>query len=222
MAHKVSYIYQPDRILLKKYIQQFGSYITGKMLDVGAGETDRYARYFKYSERVTTDVQPGENVQVVAEAHDMPFDNASFDSVVCTQVLEHVPNQWKVVAEIGRVLKSGGYALISVPQTAELHEEPHDYWRYTKYGLIQLFTENGFDIVGIEQEGGFYTLMAQQRIHYCIHRFNLYERRFLGRIMSKLFALCGKCAMIRDARSRNATNKRYTIGYVMLARKLER
>lgn len=217
---KVSYIFQLHRYYLKKYISECGHYITGRMLDIGAGEVDRYAKFFKHTERITTDIHASENVDVVASADNLPFGDAEFDSIVCTQVLEHVPDPWSVVAEMQRVLKLGGHALISVPLTNELHEEPHDYWRYTRFGLKNLLEKNNFEIIYLKQQGGYHVLIAQQKMTHAIQKYNLYERPLLGKISSKLFRLYGLFAVWADRKYGTIYNTRHSIGYVLVARKI--
>lgn len=212
-------IFQPDRYLLKKKIQKYGHLVTGRMLDIGAGEVDRYACFFKFTERVTTDIQQGDNVDVVASADKLPFDDASFDSVVCTQVLEHVPEPQLVVSEMYRILKHGGIVLATIPQTTPLHEEPHDYYRYTRYGIEHLFTHAGFEISHIDQEAGYHALLAQMHIRHSIDLFNLYERPFFGRAASHFFKAYSFFMLRRDGRENDSVNSKHTLGYIVIAKK---
>src|SRR3989344_3390929 len=154
------YIFQPDRYLLEKQIKQASKYVTGRVLDVGAGEFDRYGGVFTCREYIRMDIGAGLNVDVVGSADNIPFADSSFDSVVSTQVFEHLANPLKAAKEVHRVLRAGGMLLITVPQWNELHSEPHDYWRYTKYGFIELFERNGFKVVEYDQRGGFFSNVA--------------------------------------------------------------
>lgn len=214
-------IFQPDRFLLKQLVQKHGGVVKGRMLDIGAGEVDRYARFFDFSERITTDTRPGSNVDVVASADALPFPDASFDSIVCTQVLEHVTEPKKVVEEMYRLVKAGGVVLATIPQTAPLHEEPHDYYRYTRYGITHLFEQAGFHISALEQEGGIGTMLAQIRIRYLIDRYGLYSRPFIGRVASRLFRYYAYWMMRRDAGAGHPARGKYTLGYIVIARKGE-
>ena len=80
-------------------------------------------------------------VDVVADAHKLPFKNNSFHSLVCQAVLEHVQNPKLVVEEMRRVLKSNGIAYVEVPFLQGFHADPHDYQRYTQEGLKVLFKD---------------------------------------------------------------------------------
>jgi SAM-dependent methyltransferase len=79
------------------------------------------------------------------------------DVVVCTEVLEHVPNPHQVVAELSRLLKAGGALYVSVPFSAREHQIPYDFFRYTQYGLRHLFEQAGLDVEFIRPiRGDFY------------------------------------------------------------------
>lgn len=80
---------------------------------------------------------------IFSDKDDLPFENASFDTVICTQVFEHLPNPHYKALEISRVLKPGGKVLISVPFAWPLHESPYDFFRYTQYGLQAILKSAG-------------------------------------------------------------------------------
>lgn len=213
------YIFQPDRELLEKQILEYSQYVTGRVLDVGAGEFSRYQKSFKYTEYIKIDNKKSFNVDIVANADNIPFLNESFDSVVCTQVFEHLNNPEKAATEIYRVLKRGGYCLITAPQMNELHEEPNDFFRYTKYGLIEIFKKQGFSIIRYSQRGGYFTMTAQLKIRYCIDRFNIYNKPLLGKIFSKFFKIYGKFMIWLDKIDNSKTNKKHTLGWAFIFKK---
>jgi SAM-dependent methyltransferase len=111
-----------------------------RVLDIGCGGKP-YLPFFApfAAEYVGVDVAEGPVVDVVAPAEQLPFPDASFDLVLCTQALEHVKDPAAVLAEIRRVLAPGGAALISVPAVFLYHPDPpdsdQDYWRWTHSGL---------------------------------------------------------------------------------------
>src|SRR4051812_17765087 len=99
------YIFQPDRALLQEQIRKVAHFVRGKTLDIGAGEFNRYGKMFATDSYVKMDVHAGTNVDVVGSIEKIPFENESFDSVVCTQVFEHLPHPVKSADEVFRVLK---------------------------------------------------------------------------------------------------------------------
>ncbi len=214
------YIYQLDRALLVQQVHAAAHYLHGRVLDVGSGTFARYKLPESAHSCVRMDVAPGPNVDVVGRAESIPFPDASFDSVISTQVLEHVEEPERVVQEINRILKKGGHALITVPQWNELHEEPYDYWRYTCYGLQTLFERHEFELVGMEQRGGYHSLHAQLSMRFLIDFYHLHNRPIVGRIMSRVFRAWGTVAIWRDARDHSPANRKHTIGWCAVFRKI--
>ncbi len=85
------------------------------------------------------DMQAGDGVDVVVSAEKLPFKNGAFDVVFCLETLEHAQKPWLVAKEIERVLKPGGVAVVSSQQNFPIHMHPSDYFRYTPFGLKELF-----------------------------------------------------------------------------------
>ena len=126
-------------------------YATDKRtLDVGCG-TALYGGLFP--NRVTLDVAPrvGISVDIVADAHDLHMiPDASFDVVLCTEVLEHLHTPAKAIGEFHRVLRPGGLLVLTTRFIYPLHDVPGDYYRYTKYGLQHLLRE--WDVLELNDE----------------------------------------------------------------------
>ena len=212
-------IFQLDRYLLARQVEAMGHYISGRTLDLGAGHFDRYGRVFNCSEYVKMDVEKHDGIDVIGRAENIPFQDNSFDSVVSTQVFEHVSDPEKSAREVYRVLKTGGHLLVTVPQTNELHSEPNDYWRFTRFGLENLFCKCGFEMIEWDQRGGFFVNMSQQTFRYFIDRFRLYSRKYAGRICNRLFSMVGRLAMWLDFCDSSSANRKHTIGWCAVFRK---
>ncbi|MHB0978197.1 MAG: class I SAM-dependent methyltransferase [Minisyncoccota bacterium] len=213
------YIFQPDRYLLDKQIRKFSHYIKGKVLDVGAGEVNRYGKYFKSDEYIKMDPRHVSHADLVGSADNIPLEAESIDSVVCTQVFEHLENPQKSAEEIYRVLKKGGYVLLTVPQMNELHEEPYDFFRYTKFGLKLMFEKVGFEVVEIDQRGGYYSTLAQMRIRHAIDKYSLYKNKFLGKIFAPICKVYGRVAVWLDGLDTSVSNTKHTIGWCIVLKK---
>ena len=132
-------------------IRDLAPSITGRVLDVGCG-TQPYRRLFVTAEYTGMELDTQENrvfkrADVFYSGHTFPFDSESFDSLVCSQVLEHVFTPLEFVRELHRVLRPGGALLLTVPFVWDEHEQPYDCARYTSFGLRALMTEAGFEIV---------------------------------------------------------------------------
>ena len=120
-----------------------------RILDVGAGVMPYYPLFADLaSEYVGNDVEarPGLTSVSPIEALDLP--DASFDVVLCTQVLEHVRRPQKALGEIARVLKPGGHLLLTTHGVYPHHPDPGDYWRWTQQGFEAMFEDaDGLDLV---------------------------------------------------------------------------
>jgi SAM-dependent methyltransferase len=97
---------------------------------------------------------------VLFDGGSFPFPDAVFDNLFHTEVLEHVPDPARFLAECRRVLAGGGELFISVPFQARFHYIPHDYWRFTPSGLLLLLERAGFADIRISPRGTDLTVAA--------------------------------------------------------------
>jgi SAM-dependent methyltransferase len=100
-------------------------------------------------EKRNVDVDIIDDIQTLSTIKD-----GMFDTVYSSQVLEHIPMPWEAVKQIYRVLRKDGYAVVTVPFLAALHEEPYDFYRYTPHSLEYLFSREGFQLIKIKKLGG--------------------------------------------------------------------
>jgi SAM-dependent methyltransferase len=123
------------------------------LLDVG-GRGRPYALLFegRIEHHYVLDVATGASVDLVGDARSLPLADGSVDVVLCTQVIEHIPEPGLVVQEIHRILRRGGRLLLSVPSIFPQHGSPGDYWRYMPQGLEWLLRD--FQQVRVEAEAG--------------------------------------------------------------------
>lgn len=138
-------------------------YAAGRCLDAGSGRSPWKPLLAERGIQVLSlDVEDraGE-VDIIADLQHMPvIEDASVATVLCTQVLEHLPRPWDAMAEICRVLSPGGHLILSVPHLSVIHEAPHDYYRYTRYGLTALCEQAGLEVVRIEEAGGLISFLS--------------------------------------------------------------
>ena len=138
---------------LYKAMRHFSEYISGKTLDVGCGHRP-YEHLFSQSQKyIGLEYDSAVNrarfskIDAWYDGLHFPFNDSEFDSIIITQVLEHVFNPDTFLTEVARVTKPGGHVLLTVPFVWDEHEQPWDYARYSSFGLIHLLKKHGFEIV---------------------------------------------------------------------------
>ncbi len=122
-------------------------YARGRLLDIGCGEKPFEGAASRVSEWIGLDVPENVRADVHAYADSLPFPDDAFDTVLCTEVLEHVPEPRAAVREMARILRGGGCLILTTPLLYPLHEVPYDFSRQTPYGLRRLFESEGFEIL---------------------------------------------------------------------------
>ena len=171
----------------RAYVQEAaGRYGRGRVLDAGCGRRP-YAEFFSdYTglefDRVRYADAPAD---VWGSGMELPFRDNAFATVFSSQVLEHVPEPWRMVAEMARVLEPGGHLILTAPHIWGLHEAPHDYFRFTCYGLEHLARRVGLQPVEVRPMAG-YWVTAGVRFCYYLRRF---ERGPLKPVVRAMFAL---------------------------------
>ncbi len=203
---------------LARAIARVGHHARGRTLDVGCGDR----RFVPYCQ--TNDTQyigldypvtffgKRENVHVFGTALNLPFADDAFDTVLSFEVLEHVTDSRRMVAEIQRVLKPGGHIILTTPFLWGEHCQPHDYGRFTVYGLKRLFEDEGLHVVEQLRANGFWTFWAQRLVYYLAP---VYGRRLVWLHTAVTFMVL-LCASLLEQLSPNDTD--YT-GSVIVGRK---
>ena len=146
--------------------------LRGDVLDVGAGESPWRGWLPAGTRYRGIDVGHADEFGMRADAGDvvyydgrlMPFDDARYDAALCIEVLEHAADPRLLLAEIARVLKPGATLLLTVPWSARRHHIPHDYHRFTRERLAQLFAEAGFVDVRIDERGSDIGVIANKLV----------------------------------------------------------
>lgn len=140
------------------------------VLDAGAGE-GQYATLFQKHRYVGVDLALGDaawnycDLDAIADLAALPFASHTFDACVNIVTLEHVEEPPAVIAELFRTLKPGGRLLIVTPHEWEEHQQPYDYFRYTRYGIELLLRRAGFAEIVVEPVGGFFRLLSRRLLN---------------------------------------------------------
>lgn len=136
-----------------------------KVLDLGSCSGPY--RYL-FPNAVTVDISPSVKPDIVADAHNLHMlKSGQFNTILCTEMLEHLYNPFKGIEEMARVLKTGGKLILTTRFIYPIHESPHDYFRFTKYGLQKLLAPYFEKIEIIEEANTIETLaVLLQRIGF--------------------------------------------------------
>ena len=202
--------------LLARHVEGIAHGLSGSIVvDVGCGESPYRSMLSGFAHYIGLDFpgrpDSGSRPDVLADALALPLRAGSVDAVVCTEVIEHVVEPATLLAEAHRVLKTGGSLLLSAPFTWHLHDEPHDYWRFTEYGLRLLCERAGFRVASVRATNHYFGAILQERaywLYFVTGRF----RPLMRPAVWVLQALAVACKPL-DRNPRMASN------YVVLAKK---
>lgn len=179
--------------LYRAFVKQ-APLLTGKMMDFGCGTKPYKPLFVNVTEYIGVDYageghsHANEEIDVYYNGKTIPFPDNTFDSILTSEVLEHIYNLEEILKELHRVLKPGGKILISVPFAWNEHEMPNDFGRYTSLGFKALLERNSFTVLHLEKTTGFLEALVQLRGLYW-HLHIIPKFRPFARIVSPVFHL---------------------------------
>jgi SAM-dependent methyltransferase len=213
-----AYLYSHRKPLLDA-VREAASVLTGQLLDVGCGNKP-YASILKCVRHVGVDVANSphrhDEFDAVFDGLTLPFENETFDSILCTEVFEHASRPYELAREIGRVLEFGGHALITAPFVIEAHEIPHDLHRFTRFGMERLASVAGLEVVWIRGRGGVFSVAANIAV---VAGMNVFGRRPCSDFF--VWAMFPKIVLARWLDRWRGRPHIITLGWQMLLEKVE-
>ena len=197
-------------------------YASGKLLDIGCGNKPYKALMKSVTEYIGCDIVQSSNntVDILSAATKIPVDNNSFDTVFSTQTIEHVEDPVALCSEAYRIVKPGGYFIVSGPMYWPHHEEPYDFFRFTKYGFSYILEKAGFEVISIKANGGNWATAGISLIHAIE---NHIPGTVAGKLLKRLFYKLQMTVFINwvfgnlDTKKSNEVN---TINFVCIAKKI--
>jgi SAM-dependent methyltransferase len=204
-------------LVAAQYQAHLGRAAGGRLLDLGCGKVPLYALYAPLVSQVTcVDWAPGEHIDECCDlAQPLPFASASFDTIVLSDVLEHVPEPDLLWREMTRTLAPGGHVIMNVPFYYSVHAHPHDYYRYTNFALERFVRNNGLELVCLTAFGGLPEIVA-----------DLFAKAFskvpwVGPpvAMCVQWAVGAFCRTPPGARISRVSSRHFPLGYFMIARR---
>jgi SAM-dependent methyltransferase len=204
------------------YADLIPRFATGALLDVGCGTVPLYGTYSPYvSEIVCVDwsnsAHSGSHIdQVVDLTAPLPLNDSQFDTLIISDVLEHIPNPMDLWREIFRVCRPGAVVLCNTPFYYWLHEEPHDYYRYTRHALSRFSSVAGFETVEISEIGGLPEILGDLFAKIAV-RLPAIGSAVSGGLQSAVYWAGRSVPLMKKLSSKSA--RAWPFGYVMVARK---
>lgn len=189
---------------------------TARVLDAGAGEGN-YKAYFAAQNYIGLDLAVGDSgwdysrLDAVGDLAALPFRDAVFDASLNVVTLEHVKEPGRVLAELARTLAPDGRLLLIAPHEWEEHQQPHDYYRYTRYGLAYLLRQAGFGAFDIQPVGGFFRLLSRRMLNAL--------QFFPGPLMLVAAIFFVPPALVLPLFDGLDRRRNFTLGYICSARK---
>jgi SAM-dependent methyltransferase len=193
----------------------------GRLLDLGCGFVPLYAAYKPYvAENVCVDWENTLHKNSYLDfgcdlTKPLPFEDSQFDTIILSDVLEHMPEPRDLWREMARVLTPGGKILLSVPFYYWLHEQPYDYYRYTEFALTRFVDDAGLSLVQLEPLGGSPEVLADLMAKM-VHRMPLIGRGLAMAVQSTTGFFVGTGVGRKVSRRSGRT---FPIGYFLVAAK---
>jgi SAM-dependent methyltransferase len=187
-----------------------------RVLDAGAGE-GHYRPFFAAQRYLGLDLAVGDSawdyskLDVLADLTALPFRDAVFDAALNVVTLEHVKEPARVLAELSRTLAPAARLLLIVPHEWEEHQQPHDYFRYTRYGVEYLLRQAGFEDFEIRPVGGFFRLLSRRLLNAL--------QFFPGPLMLLAAIFFVPPALLLPMLEPLDRRQNFTLGYICFARK---
>ena len=173
------------RSIADKYILKYAAdFFSGDLIDIGCGEKPYFSKISPLVSSYTgvdhkDSFHDLSKADLIGSAYEIPVADNQFDCALCTAVLEHLEEPEQAIKECYRILKMNGVAVYSIPFIWHIHEQPRDFYRYSKYGIRYLFEKAGFEMVKLEALSGFWVTFGQLFVYY-LYRFNRGPLRWFG------------------------------------------
>jgi SAM-dependent methyltransferase len=209
---------------IRRQVRAFASQLSGRCLDAGCRSKPYFADLAPYvQQHYGIDMARPRRAaphgpDVLGSITSLPFQDSTLDCILCTQVLDDVPEPKDALREFARVLRPRGVLLLTVPQSWGEHDLPHDYWRFTEGGLRYLLRQSGFEVDTVTRRGGVGTVAMQRLSVFVYYTFG--RNTFLP-WRAAVVVFCGALQLLGqviDMFDKQCTD---TLGYAVLARRVD-
>ncbi|KWV90511.1 class I SAM-dependent methyltransferase [Erythrobacter sp. YT30] len=205
-------------LALRSTLSALENHAAGDLADFGCGNAPFYGAYKEHSRSVFWVDWPSsphqtKHLDLVADLNEpVAIDDASFDTVFASSVLEHIWKHDVFLDEIDRVLRPEGKLILIVPFMYWLHEEPHDFFRWTRHALERACNERGLEVVELAPYGGGPDLMIDLTVR-TFASINLSFAKFVARPLARLVTSAW------FQRFGQTSREKLPLGYTLVAKK---
>jgi SAM-dependent methyltransferase len=208
-------------IVATQYDSHLKQHVRGSLIDLGCGKVPLYQAYKDYiTESLCVDWPASLHKNPFLDTEcdlnlPLPFQDEHFDTIVLSDVLEHISNPQQLCHEMHRILKPDGKVILNVPFFYKLHEVPHDYFRYTKFALLKFANDSGFKVVTIQEIGGLPEVLTDLSSKL------LFNVPLAGKYFSIFVQWAGRL-FLRSSPGKKLSSKtkeHYPLGYFMILQK---
>lgn len=208
-------------LVAEYYDRYLREHAGGRLLDLGCGKVPLYAAYKDHVSRCTcvdwaNSLHKNDYLDAECDLNDrLPFQAEEFDTIVLSDVLEHLPRPEYVCQEIARLLAPGGKLIMNVPFYYGIHEQPHDFYRYTEFALRRLMETSGLQVLTLESIGGTPEIITDLFAKHVAHI----------PIVGNAFAILAQYVTLTAIRGTPlrklsvATRNRFPLGYFLISQK---
>jgi len=223
MRHPKASWFDPDKIIkdiLWRDISHASQFAKGKLLDIGCGSKPYKQLFNKTIQSYVGIDRYNSSADIKQNFFTASLKPKSFDTVLCTQVIEHVSDPSELLIKIKNVLKKDGIIILTAPLVAALHEEPNDYYRFTKYALKNLFKDTGFTIINLKEEGNWITSNITMIAFYLEGTCNRYFLRYPKKLLILSLMLLG--TLLSHLPKHYTKPEKYPMNYLVIAKKIQK
>ncbi len=204
-------------IQAKSYYKIIREHTQGLLLDLGCGKVPWYEAYkdlvtdnicIDWSNTLNQSIHLDQNLDL---NQGIPLDDNHFDTILATDVLEHISNPKLFISESARLLKPKGKLILAVPFLYKIHEVPHDYYRYTEYALRNFMDKNNLKTITLEPYGGVPEVILD------ITSKHIAKHKALSRLFLNMSKKALKTSLIQKYSQKTA--REFPLGYCLVAEK---
>lgn len=208
--------------LIESQLQLFAQSLpTGApVLDAGAGEM-RHASLFTDQRYIAVDLAVGDTtwnykrLDAIADLCALPFPDAAFAAAINIVTLEHIRDPALALREISRTLRPGARLFLAIPQDWEVHQAPHDYFRYTRYGIRHLLEQAYLRPLRIDPAGGYFRLVSRR----LLNGLQFFKGGWRWLLFLPAAACLGPPALLLPLFDPLDSDKNFTLGYICEAQR---